>query len=107
MDSHEAFGNEVQRLSNGRDLTPFDRSAIEAVAGLVLRIEEARRRIADEGLTVLDKDGVPKEHPAVGVEKRASQELRGWVKDRPDLFGEMKSSRPQSGGGFPGLAAVR
>ena len=37
-------------------------------------------------------DGRP--HPATEVEARCSAELRGWVRSRPDLFGEQKSSGP-------------
>lgn len=104
--------DEVDRLTDGRTLNEFDKSAVEAVAGLNLRLVDARGSIASEGLIIDDGKGFPIEHPALLIEKRASAELRGWVKDRPDLFGERgkKSAddsfddKPQSGkdkfGGF-------
>lgn len=90
----EAFVAEVERLADGRVLSPADRSAVEAVAGLTMRVVQARRVLEVEGITVEDASGVLKEHPAVGVEKKASQEIRGWVDQRPDLFGQAKTGSP-------------
>lgn len=80
------------RLVDGRDLGPFDREVVETVAALIGRVREAARIVADEGSIVNDKLGLPMEHPAVKVERMASAELRGWVKDRPDLFGVVEGS---------------
>lgn len=82
------FQAEVDRLTDGRTLNEFDKSAVETVAGLNMRLVDARSAIAEEGLIIDDGKGFPIEHPALIIEKRASAELRGWVKDRPDLFGE-------------------
>nr|WP_282441361.1 P27 family phage terminase small subunit [Corynebacterium pygosceleis] len=73
-------------------MVPFDLAAVEAVAGLNLRIRDARRAIESEGTMIDSGNGLPVEHPALAVEKRASQEIRGWVQARPDLFGERKGS---------------
>lgn len=84
--------DEADRLADGRVLSPFDREALETVAGLTLRVRDAREQVEREGLIIDDGKGFPVEHPALLIEKRASQELRGWVKDRPDLFGQQKRS---------------
>lgn len=104
--------DEVDRLRDGRELNPFDLSVMETVAGLTLRLKDARARIAAEGTIIEDSHGFPVEHPALAIEKRASMELRGWVGQRPDLFGPAKRSsgagRGGAGrGGFPGLTAVK
>ena len=93
MDRDDRFAAEVERLAAGRPLTEVDRSAVEAVAGLTMRVAEARRVLAAEGITI-EVRGELKEHPAVGVEKKCSQEIRGWVEQRPDLFGQQKVSAP-------------
>ncbi|WKD60910.1 hypothetical protein CCICO_04365 [Corynebacterium ciconiae DSM 44920] len=90
----ERLNEEYERLRGGRDLNPVDVSAVLAVAGLSLRVKDAQRMIAAEGIMLERSDGMV-EHPALMVEKRASAEIRGWVKDRPDLFGEQKKSRPR------------
>ena len=63
-------------------LPTFDRRAVEAVAGLLLRVEDARAYIAEYGAVVDSR-----ENPACLTERTASAEIRGWVKERPDLFG--------------------
>lgn len=93
MDRDDRFTAEVERLTQGRTLTEIDKSAVEAVAGLTMRVAEARRVLAVEGITI-EVRGELKEHPAVGVEKKCSQEIRGWVEQRPDLFGQQKVSAP-------------
>lgn len=95
--------DEVERIRDGREMTPFDESVLEAVAGLLLRLQDARARIADEGTIIEDSHGFPVEHPALAIEKRASAEVRGWVDKRPDLFGAPKRKSAARGGGFPGL----
>ncbi|WP_151530540.1 MULTISPECIES: P27 family phage terminase small subunit [Corynebacterium] len=87
--------DEFERIRAGRDLNAFDESVVSAVAALVIRLREAQETLAREGAIVDDGKGSPVEHPALQIEKRASAELRGWVKDRPDLFGEQKQSRPR------------
>ena len=93
MDHGDRFAAEVERLAAGRPLTEADKSAVEAVAGLTMRVAEARRVLDAEGITI-EVRGELKEHPAVGVEKKCSQEIRGWVEQRPDLFGQQKVSAP-------------
>lgn len=78
MDHGDRFAAEVERLAAGRTLTEVDRSAVEAVAGLTMRVAEARRVLDAEGITV-EVRGELKEHPAVGVEKKCSQEIRGGL----------------------------
>ena len=84
------FGSVVDGIVAGRTLNPFDVQVVETVAGLILQIEAARRVLDSEGIVLADDRGGTVEHPAVGVEKKCSQELRGWIKDRPDLFGQQK-----------------
>lgn len=112
MATDNDFRAEVNRLMAGRSLNDFDSEAVKTVAGLVLRIREARAVLDAEGVVTSTDKGVAMEHPAAKVERMASAEIRGWVKDRPDLFGERgKTSsddsfddKPQSGkdkfGGF-------
>lgn len=102
----DELDQEVRRLTGGRDLNAADRASIEAVAGLHLRIQQAREVIDQDGITIRDQNGVLKEHPAVAVERRASAELRGWAKDRPDLFGETKTTTAPGRRKFDGLKAV-
>ena len=99
---------EAERLLDGRVVSPFDAEIFEIVAGLTLRARAAREAIAREGDIIDDGKGFPVEHPAVVLEKRASAELRGWVKDRPDLFGE-NAGAEEDGGDLPmftGFSAV-
>lgn len=92
----ERLQDEVERLTDGRSLNQFDKSAVEAVAGLNLRLVDARKSISAEGMVIDDGKGFPIEHPALLIEKRASAEIRGWVKDRPDLFGQRNSASSAS-----------
>lgn len=75
-------------LADGRELNEFDARAVKIVAQLIDRVREARAIIADEGPVAAKESGEPIEHPAVKVERMASAEIRGWVKERPDLFGQ-------------------
>ena len=86
------FKDELERLRDGRSLSPFDEEALSTVAGLVVRLKEARSAIESEGMIIDDGKGFPIEHPALIIEKRASQEMRGWIKERPDLFGAQTGS---------------
>lgn len=79
--------DEFESLRDGRSLSPFDREVLFTVAGLVLRVRDARDAVEREGQIIDDGKGFPIEHPALVIEKRASQEIRGWVKDHPNLFG--------------------
>lgn len=88
---------EVARLRDGRELNPFDAEAVEIVAGLTLRARDARESVEREGAIIDDGKGFPIEHPALLVEKRASAEIRGWVKERPDLFGQRSCGMQSSG----------
>lgn len=97
--------DEIDRLADGRELNSFDQEAVATVAGLTLRLREARDAVEREGMIIDDGKGFPIEHPALIIEKRASAEVRGWVKDRPDLFGERKPARAQRQK-FTGLKSV-
>lgn len=99
--------DEFESLRDGRSLSPFDREVLFTVAGLVLRGRDARDAVEREGAIIDDGKGFPIEHPALVIEKRASQEIRGWVKDHPNLFGansrarrEGSSSNSEKFGGF-------
>lgn len=91
-----------RRIAGQRQLNDFDQEAVETVAALIRRLREAQSVIDVDGVVVQNDRGVPIEHPAVKVERGASSELRGWVKDRPDLFGEQKAAKRVSEkfGGF-------
>lgn len=84
---------EAERIRAGRDLSPFDMEAVQTVAGLTIRVRDAREQVERDGAIIDDGHGGVMEHPVIMVEKRASQELRGWVKDRPDLFGPQKEKK--------------
>lgn len=79
-------------LADGRELNEFDARAVAIVAQLIGRVREAREIIAAEGPVAAKESGEPIEHPAVKVERMASAEIRGWVKERPDLFGQRSGS---------------
>lgn len=79
-DRFEAL-REALSVSDGGEHV-FDREVVEVVAGLLSRVDEARADILERGVVV---DG--RENPACLTERTASAELRGWVKERPDLFG--------------------
>lgn len=101
------FEREVSRLSEGRSLAPADLDAVRQFAALRITAERARAEMNAEGITFLDGD-VPRPHPAVAVEQKASQELARWVTARPDLFGEQKKQKAASGRQkFEGLRAVQ
>lgn len=79
-------------LADSRELNEFDSRAVAIVAQLIERVREARAIIADEGPVAAKESGEPIEHPAVKVERMASAEIRGWIKERPDLFGQRSIS---------------
>lgn len=93
------------RIRAHSDLNGFDNEAVQIVAALIGRVREAQRIIAEEGPLAAKESGEPIEHPAVKVERQASAEIRGWVKDRPDLFGEQKHAGPKREK-FTGFKAV-
>lgn len=97
-----SFEDLERKLSQGRNLIGFDYEAVKTVSALIKRVREAEKVISEDGIVASNDRGVPIEHPAVKVERGASAELRGWVKDRPDLFGEQNVSKPQADkfGGF-------
>ncbi len=79
-------------LAGDRELNEFDARAVKIVAQLIERVREAREIIAAEGPVAAKESGEPIEHPAVKVERMASAEIWGWVKERPDLFGQRSGS---------------
>lgn len=97
-------------LADGRELNEFDARAVKIVAQLIDRVREARAIIAEEGPVAAKGSGEPIEHPAVKVERMASAEIRGWVKERPDLFGQRSGSSatdsPSKGDKFGGFKVV-
>lgn len=86
-----------KRLAPAGRLSEFDRQAVETVSMLIRRRRAASQIVREEGITTKNDRGVLIEHPAVKVERMASAEIRGWVKDRPDLFGEDKSEQEVQG----------
>ena len=93
------------RIRAHSELNGFDTEATQIVAGLIERVRQAQRIIAMEGPLASRESGEPIEHPAVKVERMASAEIRGWVKERPDLFGEQKQGGPKRER-FKGFKAV-
>lgn len=69
-----------------------DDDVVNVVNGLVRQLVEARESLAELGTLVSDGHGGVRENPAARVERAASAELRGWVKDRPDLFSKQFDS---------------
>lgn len=99
------IGQIGQRIRAHSDADGFDAEAVQIVAALIQRVREAQSLIEVQGPIWLDHHGNPQEHPAVKVERQASAEIRGWVKDRPDLFGEKKQAGPKREK-FTGFKAV-
>lgn len=95
-----SFDDLEQRIVGKRKLNAFDQEAVETVVALICRVREAERILRDEGMIVSNDRGVPIEHPAARIERGASAELRGWVKDRPDLFGEQHDADAAKGNGL-------
>lgn len=93
-----------ERIARGRELNAFDQQVVDTVAELIRRVREAAQLIREEGMVSYSERGAV-EHPAVKIERQASMEIRGWVKDRPDLFGEPKRET-QKLRTFTGLKAV-
>ena len=58
----------------------------EAYCGAVARLRDAQRRIHDEQIIVPDSKNAPVAHPALAIERQASDDLRRWgdkFKPRP------------------------
>lgn len=79
----DTFETLVGDLGGVGALAKFDVEAVRAVAGLLDRAAEARHMLEIEGVTAEGR-----EHPACLTERTALAEVRGWVKERPDLFGK-------------------
>ena len=92
------IGQIEARIQVRSDADGFDAEAVQIVAALIQRVREAQSLIEVQG-------PIWQEHPAVKVERQASAEIRGWVKDRPDLFGEQKQAGPKREK-FTGFKAV-
>ncbi len=52
--------------------------ALEAYCGQVATLREAQAKLAAEGLIVSDPKGFPINHPAIGIERAAQEEIRKW-----------------------------
>lgn len=55
-----------------------DRTALEAYCTLVSRMREAVDRVAREGMVVTDPRGKVIPHPALTIERQASEQIRVW-----------------------------
>lgn len=97
---------EVEALTQGRELSAVDVIAVEAFAGLSLRARDARAELEASGVLESTESGGTIAHPAADVERRASAELRGWVKDRPDLFGRGTSAASSGRSRFEQMRSV-
>lgn len=61
--------------------TAFDRlnkQNLEAYCGQVATMREAQQRVSKEGIIIADAKGDPIEHPAIGIVKRAQEQIRAW-----------------------------
>jgi len=54
-------------------------AGLEALATVVLRLRDARRRIDDDGVLVAGDRGQPGAHPALAIERDAIAEIRAWM----------------------------
>ena len=91
----------VQALEDdGAELGVIDMQALEAYSGQLYRMRAARDILEEEGL-VIDGMRGSTQHPAVEIERQASQEMRQWISRRPDLFApeEVAPSEPAAGTG--------
>lgn len=87
----------VEAIVDGRALNENDLRIVRIVASLMLDAQQAGELVKRDGVVIDEgKGGVP--HPALLVQKQASAELQGWVKVRPDLFGEQKQAGRARGG---------
>lgn len=101
----DEFSQLERRISAAKRLNAFDSEAVQLVVQLIRRAREAREHLDEHGLVLRKENGDRYENPAAKVERGASAELRGWVKDRPDLFGENRSAKPKREK-FQGFKAV-
>jgi len=95
----EALGDvdNIVRLPVREGLNAFDRRVVDLVEGLLEDFQAARSEIERSGLMVRNDYGDLEENPAAQASRRASAELRGWVKERPDLFGPHQPGALDSG----------
>ena len=77
-------------------LNEFDQRVVALVEGLLQDFNDAREVVVRDGLMVRDDRGELQENPAALAQRRASAELRGWVKERPDLFGPRQQNPASS-----------
>ncbi|PRQ10622.1 terminase [Corynebacterium sp. 13CS0277] len=80
----------VRDFVGERELNPQDLAAVQTFVSLRERLADFRHAIDQQGVVVASEDGAVKPHPLLDAERRTSAELRGWVQERPDLFGEEK-----------------
>lgn len=92
------------RISRHSGQDGVDQEIINVVAGLIARIKEARQLMKTDGIIEFSEKGTTVS-PLVNIEKMMSQELRGWVKERPDLFGQAENTGPKREK-FTGFKAV-
>ncbi len=59
----------IRGILEDYDLDPHHFRILIQTAQAWDRAEEAREKLADEGLTVVDRYGTPKAHPCVGIER--------------------------------------
>ena len=65
----------VELVAGGLDPGP----GFEAYCGQVARMRDARQRVSDEGLVVMDAKGQPIPHPALRIELEAQAAIRLWL----------------------------
>lgn len=83
-----------------RDLSASEMSAVRAFATQTVYLHDARELVARDGMVQFNEQtGMVSPHPAVGIAKAASAELRGWLTARPELF-----ARAAAGSGEGSLA---
>ena len=62
----------------GGPVAPRDATAVEALAVQIARMRDARSRVDDEGMIVLDSHDKPMAHPCIAIERMAAAEVRRW-----------------------------
>lgn len=93
----------VESLTEGRTLSVSDFELVQHFADLIAQAETARRAIDEGGMTSFSEKGEIVS-PIVVAQEKISREIRGWIKDRPDLFnpgaGKQEAQKPRGRAAF-------
>ena len=93
----------VESLTEGRTLSVSDFELVQHFADLIAQAETARRVIDQGGMTIFSEKGEIVS-PIVVAQEKISREIRGWIKDRPDLFnpgaGKQEVQKPRGRAAF-------